>query len=146
MKNFASLEKRPMNRLRGISLLYSSSLPFANTVQSWACCAEERKSARSASFYLLRRNANLGFQKRNCTLCALNFEMQLLIATIMTGFEMVVSVQNSSYNVVVKSTAWELKNLGSNLVELKVYLNISVNKVAVASFVRFKNLCENLRY
>jgi hypothetical protein len=33
--------------------------------QSWAYCAEERKSA---SFYLLRRNANLGFQKRNCSL------------------------------------------------------------------------------
>jgi hypothetical protein len=62
----------------------------------------------------------------------------------MTGFEMVVSVQNSSYSVVVKSTAWEPTNLGSNLVELKVYLNISVNKV-FAFFARFKNLCENLR-
>jgi hypothetical protein len=39
-------------------------------VQSWACCAEERKSA---SFILLRHNANLGFQKRNCALCTSNF-------------------------------------------------------------------------
>jgi hypothetical protein len=35
-----------------------------------ACCTEERKSA---SLFLSCRNANLGFQNRNCTLCALNF-------------------------------------------------------------------------
>ncbi len=39
-------------------------------MQSWAYCAEERKSA---SFFFLRRNANLGLQKRDCALCALTF-------------------------------------------------------------------------
>ncbi len=38
--------------------------------QSWAYCSEERKSA---SLFLLRRNAILGFQKHNCALCALKF-------------------------------------------------------------------------
>jgi hypothetical protein len=43
--------------------------------QSWACCAEERKSG--SFFLLLRRNANLDFQKRNCDLCTLNFSTQI---------------------------------------------------------------------
>jgi hypothetical protein len=47
-----------------------SSTVQCTYIQSWAYCAEERKSA---SFFLLRRNANLGFQKRNCALCALKF-------------------------------------------------------------------------
>ncbi len=44
------------------------------------------KSASSQVYFFLCRIANLGFQKRNCTLCALNFQTQFLIATFMTEF------------------------------------------------------------
>jgi hypothetical protein len=47
---------------------------YGTYCQSWAYCAEERKSA---SFFFLRRNTNLGLQKRNCALCALKFWAQL---------------------------------------------------------------------
>jgi hypothetical protein len=70
--------------------------------QSWAYCAEERKSA---SVFLLRRNANLGFQKRNSTLCALNFYTQLLMTTFMTRFGMVVFLYTGYDSLIVKSSA-----------------------------------------
>jgi hypothetical protein len=47
------------------------------------------KSVRLQVFFLLCRNKDLGFQKRDCALCALNFSTQLLIATFLTEFGMV---------------------------------------------------------
>jgi hypothetical protein len=52
---------------------------------------------------LLRGNVNLGFQKRNRALCALNFKKQLLIKTFMNVFGMAGYGKLGSYGVVVKS-------------------------------------------
>jgi hypothetical protein len=82
--------------------------------QSWTYCAEERKSA---SFFLLRRNANLRLQKRNC---ALKFWTQLLIAIFMTGFGMVKPIKAGSYSVVVKSSAEKFDDLGSYLTKIRI--------------------------
>ncbi len=62
--------------------------------QRWACCAEERKSAR---LFLLRRNVKLGLKKRNCALYVSHFKTHLLIATFMTAVNMVQYGMVSNY-------------------------------------------------
>jgi hypothetical protein len=63
-------------------------------------------------FYLLRHNANLGFQMHIGALCALNFKTQLLIENFMSGFGMVDSFRLSLI-------AWWLSALNPMLGNLK---------------------------
>jgi hypothetical protein len=79
-------------------------------------CISCRLSDKSASFFLLRRNANLGLQKRNCALCTLNFGCKFY-----DWICILKSICNSTYSVVVKSSAWKAENPSSNLAKFYIH-------------------------
>ncbi len=100
-----------------------------------------RWRAQFRKFFYVASQRKLGFRKRICALCALNFSRQLLIETFMTGFGMVKLIYGGSYSMLVKSCAWNSEYTGSNPAELINYRTDKfltvVNKDAIAFFPLF---------